>query len=74
MDHGITTRRVVAELDEARRGSVDVLRLLPVPVPREAPSCVARPSATDVAPPRYPHVRGGSVTHRTARSARATEA
>ena len=62
------------ELDEARRGSVDVLRLLLVPVPRAAPSCAARPSATDAAPPRYPHVWGGSVTRRTARSARATEA
>ena len=37
IDHRITTRRVVAELDEARRGSVDVLRLLLVPVPRELP-------------------------------------
>ena len=37
IDHGITTRRAVAELDEARRGSADDLRLLLVLVPRAAP-------------------------------------
>jgi hypothetical protein len=28
---------------------------------------VVRPSAPDVAPPRYPHVQGGSAAYRTAR-------
>jgi hypothetical protein len=28
---------------------------------------VVRPSAPDVAPPRYPHVQGGSATFRTVR-------
>ena len=30
-----------------------------------------RPSAPDVAPPRYPHVQGGSAAYRTARFATA---
>ena len=49
-----------------RRGSVvDQL------IPRAAPGFfhVVRPSATDATPPRYPHMQGESVTHRTARSA-----
>jgi hypothetical protein len=37
-------------------------------------SRAARSRVADVAPPRYPHVRGRSVALRTARSARATVA
>jgi hypothetical protein len=44
---------------------------------RRAVSCsrqrprVVRPSAPDAAPPRYPHVQGGSAAYRTARFATA---
>jgi len=61
MDHGITTRRAGAaeatRCSRARRSSAMQLRGRP----SAHPSRVVRPCALDAAPPRYPHVQGGSV-------------
>jgi hypothetical protein len=64
--HGITTRRVeqlkTSRCRRTRRA---------VPCSRRRPSRphTVRPSAPDAAPPRYPHVQGGSAAYRTARFA-----
>jgi hypothetical protein len=62
--HGITTRRV-----EQRKTSRCRRTRRAVPCSRRCPSRprTVRPSALDAAPPRYPHVQGGSAAYRTAR-------
>jgi hypothetical protein len=62
--HGITTRRA-----EQRKTSRCRRTRRAVPCSRRRPSRprTVRPSAPDVAPPRYPHVQGGSAAYRTAR-------
>jgi hypothetical protein len=64
--HGITTRRV-----EQRKTSRCRRTRRAVPCSRRRPSRprTVRPSAPDAAPPRYPHVQGGSAAYRTARFA-----
>ena len=61
MDHGITTRRTGAaeatRCSRAHRNSAMQLRGRP----STRPSRAVRPCALDAAPPRYPHVQGGSV-------------
>jgi hypothetical protein len=66
--HGITTRRA-----EQRKPSRCRRTRRAVPCSRRRPSSprAVRPSAPDVAPPRYPHVQGGSAAYRTARFATA---
>ena len=66
--HGITTRRA-----EQRKTSRCRRTRRAVPCSRRRPSRprTVRPSAPDVAPPRYPHVQGGSAAYRTARFATA---
>jgi hypothetical protein len=64
IDHGITTRRTgQLKTSRCRWMSRAVL------CSRRRPSRprVVRPSAPDAAPPRYPHVLGGSAVFRTAR-------
>jgi hypothetical protein len=64
IDHGITTRRAGQQkTSRCRRTRQTML------CSRQRPSRppVVRPSAPDVAPPRYPHVQGGSATFRTVR-------
>jgi hypothetical protein len=70
IDHEITTRHAVVELNEAHRGNVVVLRIAPLRPPNKF--CAACPSATDAAPLRYPHVHSGCITCRTARSRHGT--
>jgi hypothetical protein len=64
--HGITTRRA-----EQRKTSRCRRTRRAVPCSRRRPSRprTVRPSAPDAAPPRYPHVQGGSAAYRTARFA-----
>ena len=66
--HGITTRRA-----EQRKTSRCRRTRRAVPCSRRRPSRprTVRPSAPDAAPPRYPHVQGGSAAYRTARFATA---
>jgi hypothetical protein len=66
--HGITTRRA-----EQRKTSRYRRPRRAVPCSRRRPSRprTIRPSAPDAAPPRYPHVQGGSAAYRTARFATA---
>jgi hypothetical protein len=66
--HGITTRRA-----EQRKTSRCRRTRRAVPCSRRRPSRprTVRQSAPDVAPPRYPHVQGGSAAYRTARFATA---
>jgi hypothetical protein len=66
--HGITTRRA-----EQRKTYRCRRTRRAVPCSRRCPSRprTFRPSAPDVAPPRYPHVQGGSAAYRTARFATA---
>jgi len=61
MDHGITTRRAgAAEAHRCSRAcrssAVQLCGRLSA-----RPSRAVRPCAPDAAPPRYPHVQGGSV-------------
>jgi hypothetical protein len=63
IDHGITTRRAEQQkTSRCRRTRRAVL------CSRRRPSHprVVRPSATDAAPTRYPHVHGGSTAFRSA--------
>jgi hypothetical protein len=66
--HGITTRRA-----EQRKTSRCRRTCRAVSCSRRRPSRprTVRPSAPDTAPPRYPHVQGGSAAYRTARFATA---
>jgi hypothetical protein len=66
--HGITTRRA-----EQRKTSRCKRTRRAVSCSRRCPSRprTVRPSAPDAAPPRYPHVQGGSAAYRTARFAMA---
>jgi hypothetical protein len=66
--HRITTRRA-----EQRKTSRCRRTRRAVPCSRRRPSHprTVRPSAPDAAPPRYPHVQGGSAAYRTARFATA---
>jgi transposase-like protein len=66
IDHGITTRRAGHwKTSRCRRTHQSVLYSHRRPSrPR-----VVRPSATDAAPPRYPHVQGESVAFKTSRFA-----
>jgi hypothetical protein len=66
--HGITTRRA-----EQRKTSRCRRMRRAVSCSRRRPSRprTVRPSAPDAAPPRYPHVQGGSTAYRTARFATA---
>jgi hypothetical protein len=66
--HGITTRRA-----EQRKTSRCRRTRRAVPCSRRRPSRprTVRPSAPDAAPPRYPHVQGGSAAYQTARFATA---
>jgi hypothetical protein len=63
--HGITTRRVGQRKTSRCRRTCRA-----VSCSRWRPR-VVHPSAPDAAPPRYPHVQGGSTTYRTARFAMA---
>jgi hypothetical protein len=66
--HGITTRRA-----EQRKTSRCRRTRRAVPCSRQRPSRprTVLPSALDAAPPRYPHIQGGSAAYRTARFAMA---
>jgi hypothetical protein len=64
IDHGIITRRAgrrkTSRCRRTRRAMLCSRR-------RPSRPHVVRPSAQDAAPPRYPHVQGGSLAFRTAR-------
>jgi hypothetical protein len=64
IDHGITTRRTgQRKTSRCRR----TRRLVLWSRQRTSRPRAVHPSAPDVAPPRYPHIQGGSVALRTAR-------
>jgi hypothetical protein len=66
IDHGITSRRAGQQkTSRCRRMRRPVL----CSRRQHSRPCVVRPSALDAAPPRYPHVQGGSVAFQTARFA-----
>jgi hypothetical protein len=66
--HGITTRRAGHwKTSRCRR----TRREVPCSHRRISRPRLVRPSALDAAPPRYPHVQGGSAAYRTARFATA---
>jgi hypothetical protein len=66
IDHGITARRAGQwKTSQCRRMRREVM----CSRRRPSRSRVVRPSASDVAPPRYPHIQGGSAAFQTARFA-----
>jgi hypothetical protein len=66
--HGITTRRAEQRKTSRCRRT---RRAVSCSCRRPSRPRTVRPSAPDVAPPRYPHVQGGSAVYRTARFATA---